>query len=76
MPQTTVGGSDWTLRNISLLRGRSNTGAGFLQRWLMPQACQFLRGISTMPSVTGFNFCQPWCGQAVGLDLVGPFQLK
>ena len=31
------GGLDWTLRNTSLLRGWSNTGTGFLERWSMPQ---------------------------------------
>ncbi|KAK4815588.1 hypothetical protein QYF61_004803 [Mycteria americana] len=33
------GGSDWTLGSISLLRGWSNPGTGFLERWSMPQAC-------------------------------------
>ncbi|KAK4822100.1 LOW QUALITY PROTEIN: hypothetical protein QYF61_009800 [Mycteria americana] len=27
------GGSDWTSGSISLLRGQSNTGTGFLERW-------------------------------------------
>ena len=27
-----------------------------LERWLMPQACQRLRGIWTMPLITCFNF--------------------
>jgi len=39
----TRGGLDWTLGSISLWRGWSNTGTGFLERWSMPQACQWLR---------------------------------
>ena len=35
----TRGGLDGTLGSISLLRGWSNTGTGFLERWSMPQAC-------------------------------------
>ncbi|KAK4824758.1 hypothetical protein QYF61_018492, partial [Mycteria americana] len=50
------GGLDWTLGSISLPRGWSNTGTGFLERWSMPQACQCLRGIWTMPLTTCFNF--------------------
>jgi len=34
------GGLHWTLGSISLPRGWSNTGTGFLERWMMPQACQ------------------------------------
>ena len=41
----TRGGSDWALGSISLLRGWSNPGTGFLERWSMPQACQCLRSI-------------------------------
>jgi len=37
------------LESIFLLRAWSNTGAGFLERWSMPQACQHLTGIWTMP---------------------------
>jgi len=33
------GGSDVTLGSISLLRGWSNPGTGFLGRWSVPQAC-------------------------------------
>lgn len=33
------GDSDLMLGNTSIQRGWSNTGAGFLERWLMPQAC-------------------------------------
>lgn len=33
-------------------RGWSNTGSGFLERWLMLQACQCLRVIWTMPLIT------------------------
>jgi len=45
----TRGGLHWTLRSLSLPRGWSNTGTGFLGGWLMLQACQCLRGIWTMP---------------------------
>ena len=38
------GGSDLALGNISLQRGWSSTGTGFLERWSMPHACQCLRG--------------------------------
>ena len=56
MAQSCVrGGSDLTLGSISLPRGWSKTGTGFLERWSMPQACQFLRGIWTMPLTTYFN---------------------
>jgi len=41
--------SDLTVGSISLLRGWSNTGTGFLERWLIPQACQRLGGIWMMP---------------------------
>jgi len=51
----TRGGSDWTLGSISVPRGCSNTGPDFLERWSMPQACQCLRGIWTMPFITCFN---------------------
>ena len=37
------------IRKHFLPRGGSNTGTGFLERWSMPQACQCLRGIWTMP---------------------------
>lgn len=36
------GVSDWAFGNLSLWRGRSNTGAGFLKWWCMCQACQCL----------------------------------
>ena len=49
------GGLDWTLGSISLLRGWSDTGTAFLERWSLPQACQCLRGIWTMPLTTCFN---------------------
>jgi len=29
---------------------------GFLERWSIPEACQCLRAIWTMPLTTGFNF--------------------
>jgi len=41
---------------FSLPRGRSNIGTGFLEMWVMPQACQCLRDIQTMPFTTCFNF--------------------
>jgi len=44
------------LDNFSLPRWWSNPGIDFLERWSMPQACQCLRGIWTMPLTTGFNF--------------------
>jgi len=47
---------DLTLGSISLLRGWSNTGTGFLEIWSMPQACQCLKGIWTMPLTTCFSF--------------------
>lgn len=54
--------SDWTLGNISLWRGWSNTEAGFLKRWWMPQAFVYnaLNNILT--------FGHPWIGQAAGLE--------
>jgi len=52
----TRGGLDWTLGNISLPREWPNAEIGFLERWLMPQVCQCLRGIWTMPLITLFNF--------------------
>ena len=47
------GDSDWTLRTVSLPWGWSNTGTGFLKRWLMPYACQCSW---TMPSITCSSF--------------------
>jgi len=35
----------------------TNTGTGFLVRWLMPQACVCSKYIWTMPSVICFSFC-------------------
>jgi len=44
MAQSYVRGDlDWTEGSISLPTGRSNTGTGFLESWLMPRACQCLR---------------------------------
>ena len=37
------GGSDVTCGSISLPRGWSDTGTGFLERWSMPRACQCLK---------------------------------
>jgi len=58
------GGLDWTLGGISLPREWSNMGTGFLERWMMPQACQYLRGIWTVPLTTCFNFSSAlnWTG--------------
>lgn len=49
------GESDWPWEGVSWLSGWSNPGAGFLESWLMPQACQCFRGIWTMPSARCFN---------------------
>ena len=37
------GDSDLVLGSISLTRGWSNAGTGFLERWSMPHACQCLK---------------------------------
>jgi len=50
------GGLDRTLGIIYLPRGWSNTGTGFLETWLMPHACQCLKGIWTMLFIILFNF--------------------
>lgn len=34
----------------------SHSERGFQERWLMPKACQYSRGIWLTPTVTGFNF--------------------
>lgn len=44
------------IRILSWLWGWSSTETGFLQRWLMPHACQCSRVIWIMPSITYFNF--------------------
>jgi len=44
-------GSDWKRGSVSLPRGWSFTGTGLLERWLMPRACQCLRGVWTMPLI-------------------------
>lgn len=48
-------GLDWILGNISLLKGCSNTGTSFLQRRLMCQVCQCLRGFQARPLIVYFN---------------------
>lgn len=48
------GVSDLMLGNTFIQRGWSNTGAGFLERWLMPQACWSLKTFGQCPY---FNFC-------------------
>lgn len=53
---------DWMWGRISLVRGWPNPGTDFLQRWLLPQACHFLRGIWSMSLITYFD----WSGQAIG----------
>jgi len=49
-------GLDLTFGNTLLLRERSHAVTDFLERGLMPQACQCLKGIWTMPFITCFNF--------------------
>lgn len=47
----------WALGNISLLWECSNSGTGFLERWLVPHACQcYSRGIWKIPSFMCFTF--------------------
>lgn len=41
---------------ISLPWGWSYTGTGFLERSLMPHACQCSRGVWAIPSIICFNF--------------------
>jgi len=38
-------GLNWALGSISLLRGWSNPGTGFLERWLLPHPGHHLRSI-------------------------------
>lgn len=45
--------------DISFLRGWSNPGTGFLERWLIPQAFQYLRDVWTMPLIACFKL---WSG--------------
>jgi len=45
-----------TVRTTSMSRGWSNAGTGFLETWSMPQACQHLRGIWSMPLTTCCDF--------------------
>lgn len=47
-------GLDWTVGSLSILRGWPNTGTGFLEGWLMPQACLCLRDIWTKSLTTCF----------------------
>lgn len=56
--------SDLTWGNISSPSRWSNPGRGFLERQLMSQSCQCLRGTWA----THLTFGQPRIGQAVGLD--------
>ena len=74
----TRGRSDLPLGNISLPRGWSNTRTVFLGRCSMPQACQCLRGIWTMPLIICFNFWSALkrLGSWTRCLLIGPFQLK
>ena len=55
----TRGGLDWIFGSISLQRGWSNIGTGFLERWSMLQAWQCLKGIWTMLLITCFNSVSP-----------------
>lgn len=54
---------DWILGSISLPRGWSDTGTGFLDRWSMPQACQcFKRHWDKAPNNMLLTFEEPWIG--------------
>lgn len=46
----------------------SNSGTSILERWSMPQVCQCLRGIWTVPLITGFNLwlVLKWSGRWAG----------
>lgn len=57
-------GSEWTLGKNYLSCGWSNSGTGFLERWLMPHTCQCLKYICIKPSIMYFNFLLPlkWSG--------------
>ena len=50
------GHADLTQGNLSLPRGCSNAATGFLERWSMPHASQWWRGIWAMPLRTCFLF--------------------
>ena len=78
MVQSCIRGDlDRTLGSTSLLKGWSNTGTGFLETWSIPQACQYLRGIWTMPLTTCFNLVSPEVLRQLDYRIVvGPFQLK
>jgi len=55
----TRGGLDWVSGRISLPRGWSDSGTGFLESWSMSQACQRLKGFRTMPLIICFNLVSP-----------------
>ena len=72
------GGRDWTRGGISLPRGWSEPGTGFLERRSMPQASQGFGGVWTVPLRTCFNFLlsPEAVRQRNWMIVVGPFQLR
>lgn len=54
-------GSDWILGNITLPKGRSNTGTGFLEGWPMPPVHQCSGGISIVWIVIMMSHSGPLC---------------
>jgi len=67
----TRGESDWTLGKNYLPWWWSNTGKGFLERWLMLRACQCSIVIWIMPLITCFMFwlALKWSGSWTGWSL-------
>ena len=61
----TTGGSDWTWGSISLARGWSNPGTGFLERWSMPLSV-WKRHLDNALHHMLWLLGQPCSGQAVG----------
>lgn len=60
----------------TFLRGWSNTGTGFQERWLMPHTCQCLTYIWTVPSIISFNFWSALKWSGSWIIIVGHFQLE
>lgn len=69
------GGSGWVLGKISVIWEWSNTGTGFLQRWLMLHVYQCSRDNWKQPQWHASIFGQPWRDAAVKPE-GGPFQLN